>query len=118
MGVRVCNVSGCPKIYEGTASKCELHRKSADKRRGTATERGYTGRGHRSFRNEVLERDEICVLCHAAAANVADHYPISRRDLVDAGMDPDDPNAGRGLCHRCHSIETAVNQPGGWADRS
>lgn len=115
MGMRVCNVSGCPKLFEGSAAKCDTHRQAADKRRGTPKERGYTGAGHRSFRTVVLERDATCVLCRDAPANVADHYPLSRRELVARGLDPNDPRAGRGLCLRCHSIETAVHQPGGWA---
>ena len=66
----------------GTRPSCT----AVDKRRGTATERGCSGRGHQSFRNEVLDGDEICVLCQATPANAADHYPI-RRDLVAAGID-------------------------------
>ncbi|MER7155437.1 holin, partial [Streptomyces lydicus] len=44
----------------------------------------------------------------------ADHYPLSRRELVARGDDPDDPRHGRGLCGPCHSSETAQHQPGGW----
>ncbi|AGL13864.1 hypothetical protein [Actinoplanes sp. N902-109] len=49
------------------------------------------------------------------ASTVADHYPLSRRELADRGLNPDDPTAGRGLCKRCHDKSTAVHQPGGWA---
>jgi 5-methylcytosine-specific restriction enzyme A len=45
---------------------------------------------------------------------VADHYPLSRRELIDQGLDPDDPGRGRGLCKRCHDTETAQRQPGGF----
>ena len=73
------------------------------------------------FRTAVLERDINCVLCIAAArwtpATVADHWPLSRRELLDRGMDPDDPEHGRGLCEPCHAKETAANQPGGWNAR-
>jgi 5-methylcytosine-specific restriction protein A len=44
----------------------------------------------------------------------ADHWPLSRRELTEQGLDPDDPRHGRGLCARCHSSETARHQPGGW----
>jgi len=62
----------------------------------------------------VLDRDPICVLCRLAASTVADHWPTSRRDLEAAGLDPNDPARGRGLCKPCHDRETARNQPGGW----
>jgi 5-methylcytosine-specific restriction enzyme A len=49
-----------------------------------------------------LERDPICVICGIAPATVADHYPLSRKELVARGMDPNDPAHGRGLCKPCH----------------
>lgn len=55
------------------------------------------------------------MICRKAWATVADHHPLSRKQLIDAGLNPDDPNAGRGLCKPCHDRETATNQPGGWA---
>jgi 5-methylcytosine-specific restriction protein A len=113
--VRVCSVAGCPTIYPDTeGSRCQAHRKQADKGRGTATQRGYTGRGHQAFRTAVLTRDPVCVLCHTAYSTVADHHPHSKRDLDDAGLDSNDPQYGRGLCKTCHDRETARNQPGGW----
>jgi 5-methylcytosine-specific restriction protein A len=48
---------------------------------------------------------------------VADHYPLSRRELVAQGLDADDSQYGRGLCHRHHSQETARLQPGGFNAR-
>jgi 5-methylcytosine-specific restriction protein A len=62
----------------------------------------------------VLNRDPICVLCELRQSTVADHYPLSRKELLEQGMNPNDPNRGRGLCVTCHNRETAVNQPGGW----
>lgn len=73
--------------------------------------------GHKRFRTVVLDREPICQLCGLAASTVADHWPVSRRDLVDRGADPNDPKRGRGLCARCHGIETSRHQPGGWNDR-
>lgn len=116
--LKVCPVPGCPTL---TASgRCDNHRRESDKARGTAADRGYKGRGHtRRFRPGVLERDQLCVLCDAEGlpptlATVADHWPLSRRELVDRGLDPDDPQHGRGLCKRHHDRETARHQPGGW----
>ncbi|WP_284294541.1 hypothetical protein [Luteimicrobium album] len=51
----------------------------------------------------------------SARATVADHYPTERRDLVDMGLDPDDPARGRGLCKPCHDKKTARTMPGGFA---
>lgn len=117
MGMRVCSVAGCPAIYEDTESRCSSCKSVARaKRTDNAV---YSSRGHRAFRAAVLERDPICVICNAAEATVADHYPMGRRELVEYGADPNDPDYGRGLCHRCHSTETANNpeQRGGWNRR-
>jgi len=119
MPMRVCAVAGCPAIYDtADGSRCETHRVTADRYRGTAAERGYTSRGHRlRFRPGVLERDPICVICTIAESTVADHYPRDKRHLDDIGLDSNDPRYGRGLCKPCHDRETAANQPGGWHSR-
>jgi 5-methylcytosine-specific restriction protein A len=83
--------------------------------RPSSTAQGY-GTEHRDrFRKGVLQRHPTCVLCQKRPATEADHYPLSRRELVARGFDPDDPARGRGLCKPCHSSETARHQPGGWA---
>lgn len=52
-----------------------------------------------------------CVLC-GQLATVADHYPRSRRQLIDAREpNPDDARWLRALCARCHNRETARRQP-------
>lgn len=112
--MKVCNVPGCPTLHDGPGGRCPQHRRDADKARGTATQRGYTSQGHARFRTAVLTRDPICVLCGAEVSTVADHYPHSRRDLIHLGLNPNDPQYGRGLGKRCHDRETATNQPGGW----
>lgn len=112
---RVCTRSGCPNLTD--SGRCSQCRRQADRDRGTATERGYNSAGHRHFRTDVLDRDPICVLCELAASTVADHWPLSRRELIVSGRNPDDPLFGRGLCKPCHDRETSVNQPGGWNSR-
>lgn len=113
--MRVCSVHGCPEIYPANeGSKCREHRNEADRARGTSTERGYSTRGHREFRRAILARDPVCVICRVAISTVADHYPRSRKELISLGLDPDDPQYGRGLDKRCHDRETSRNQPGGW----
>lgn len=113
--MRVCSVHGCPTLYPATeGSRCPQHRREADKARGTSKDRGYNTPGHRAFRAAVLARDPICVLCTQAISTVADHYPLSRKELIAQGLNPNDPDAGRGLCKHCHDTETAQHQPGGW----
>lgn len=114
--MRVCSVPGCPELYPSSeGSRCIEHRRAADRRRGSATQRGYNSSGHQAFRNEVLERDPICVQCELRQSTVADHYPHSRKELINLGLDPNNPTRGRGLCAPCHSLETAAHQPGGFA---
>lgn len=116
--MRVCSVHGCPTLYPTEqGSKCQAHRAEADRARGTSTQRGYNTAGHQRFRDAVLARDPICVLCGLAQSTVADHHPLSRKELVFAGLDPNDPAHGRGLCKADHDRETARNQPGGWNNR-
>jgi 5-methylcytosine-specific restriction protein A len=118
--LKVCPCVGCTAherscpnlVAKGRCTRCT---RAADKARGN---RGYQSTGHRrDFREAVLKRDPICVVCRAAPSTVADHYPMSRRDLIDADLDPNDPDRGRGLCPFCHSRETAIHQPGGFNAR-
>lgn len=107
-----CTQAGCSELTDG--GRCAEHARAADHARGTAADRGYTSPGHLRFRRRVLARDLICVVCRRAPATVADHHPRSRRQLLAAGEDPDDPAHGRGVCEPCHASETAKHQPGGW----
>lgn len=112
----VCPTVGCPELTTG--GRCATCKAAAEQRRGSSSQRGYGSKGHKSFRRAVLTRDPICVIdgCWAASTD-ADHHPRSRRELVDLGLNPDDPQYGRGLCHSHHSQSTHVHQPGGWAAR-
>ena len=111
----VCSTPGCPHLSQG--GKCGECRREAEQARGSARERGY-GREHETrFRKAVLARDPICRSCGKARSTVADHWPLSRRQLVAQGMDPDEPQHGRGLCKTCHDHSTSERQPGGWNAR-
>lgn len=121
-GWRICSTPTCPEFTEG-GGKCDDCRRKAEHKRGTARQRGYGKQHEQRFRPAVLTRDPHCVCTEQAhghgprcgqPSQHADHWPLSRRELVDAGLDPDDPKHGRGLCQRCHAQETAVAQPGGW----
>jgi len=108
----VCPTPGCPAITAG--GRCDTCARAAEAKRGTARQRGYGSQHETRFRTEVLTRDPVCVLCRTKPSKHADHHPLDRRDLVAQGLDPNDPARGRGLCHTCHSRQTAQHQPGGW----
>lgn len=110
----------CKRLHSGKG-QCAACKQAADLARGTATERGYGPEHRQRFRAGVLEKDPLCVICldwglHTPAT-VADHWPLSRRQLVKRGLDPNDPQYGRGLCEPCHGRETQTHQPGGWNNR-
>lgn len=111
MALKVCSKPGCAALVD--AGRCADHRAQADRAR-RPDGNPYRSKGHRRFREGVLARNPICVLCLKMRATVADHHPKSRRELVRLGLNPDDPQHGRGLCKRCHDRETAAHQPGGW----
>jgi 5-methylcytosine-specific restriction protein A len=110
--LKPCSTHGCGEVIPQGTSRCADCDRKADRLRGS---RGYQTAGHRRFRRRVLDRDPLCVVCCEAVSTVADHYPMSRRELEAAGLDPNDPARGRGVCARCHNRETARHQPGGWA---
>lgn len=121
---RVCSVPRCPEYTQH--GKCDQHRREAEQRRGSARQRGYDHDHETRFRKPVIARDPTCV-CDVEAhghrgpcgqpSRHADHHPLDRRALVAAGLDPNDPQYGRGLCGPCHSRHTATEQPGGWNAR-
>ena len=81
--------------------------------RPTAAQRGY-GAAWQRTRARYLRTHPTCALC-PAPAQVADHYPRSRRELIAAGIaNPDADQYLRPLCTPCHNRETAKYQPGGW----
>lgn len=114
--MRVCSIPGCPEIHNGASSRCEKHTREAKQAHWDKT-RAYSSRGHRTFRDAVLRREPICVLCGVAQSTVADHHPKGRDELLALGLNPDDARYGRGLCKPCHDKATAHTQPGGWNNR-
>ncbi|RSN65429.1 holin [Amycolatopsis sp. WAC 04182] len=113
--LKPCSTSGCPELV--AKGRCPECIRQAEARRGTARQRGY-GTGHTTrFRQGVLALHPVCQLCSKDWSKHADHWPVDRRTLVLRGQDPNDPQHGRGLCHSCHSTETAEHQPGGWNAR-
>lgn len=122
MAYRVCSTPGCPTLHE-LGGRCPDCRAAADRQR-RPDGNPYSTKGHRVvFREGVLARHPRCVCTDpahghtgpcSAESTVADHFPIERRDLVEQGLDPNDPKRGRGLCKPCHDLHTAATSPGGW----
>lgn len=121
MGYRVCSRPGCPKLHQGSG-RCPDCRAQADRDRRPHGN-PYSSRGHRAFREAVLARNPRCVCpgdcgTHTGwcgtPATVADHFPLERVELIEAGLDPNDPAHGRGVCRPCHDRKTARTRPGGW----
>lgn len=114
--LKPCPTPGCPNLTPGGA--CDTCAARAEQKRGTPAQRGY-GHKHRTlFRPRVLARaGHICQLCGRNIATIADHHPLSRRELVLKGLNPNNPDYGRALCKPCHDRETAREQPGGWNQR-
>lgn len=116
--------SGCTEAVP--TGRCPACVARAEQARGTARERGYDRRHDRRFRRKVLLKNPLCVCTDPGhghgdeclrPSRHADHWPRDRRALVAAGLDPNDPDYGRGLCGRCHGKHTATEQPGGWNAR-
>lgn len=114
---RACTGCGATVPAGLPCPDCETARRALDRSNRRDTLRPYFTRAHRRrFRQGVLDRDPLCVLC-GKVATIADHYPRTRRQLVEDGDDPNDPAHGRGLCKACHDRHTAATSPGGWNRR-
>jgi 5-methylcytosine-specific restriction enzyme A len=105
---RPCRKCGQPATAGGL---CERHkaqqRAHIDDQRGTARQRGYDETHSRRFRQSVLDRDGwTCAVC-GDEATVADHHPLTRRELEARGFNPNNPDYGRALCIPCHNRHTA-----------
>ena len=121
--MKTCSQPGCPEIVQ--SGRCDSHKREAERTRGTASQRGYGHKHRTGFRAAVLRRDPLCRCtddhrghCGGLAASTdADHHPLDRRELERRGLDPNDPERGRGLCAACHRWSTSQAQPGGWHAR-
>ena len=104
---RVCSKPGCGTLHQqrGQCPQCRAQHDQARRPQGNP----YATPGHQTFRNKVLARDPICTLCLAAQSTVADHYPLDRAHLIQRGLNPNDPEHGRGLCKTCHDKHTACD---------
>jgi 5-methylcytosine-specific restriction enzyme A len=118
----VCAAPGCPNLADPGQSYCgdcgpRLRRASQrrhDASRPSPAARGY-GADWRKRRARFLAAHPACADC-GAPATVADHDPVSRRDLVAAGApDPDADRHLKARCKPCHDRRTA-SQDGGFGN--
>lgn len=132
---RVCTFPGCGEWQTRGSSRCAAHTTAAksqyESERPTAKGRGY-GRRWQGIRKTILRRDPFCT-CDGApgsdgrdrcrhgltdglrcirVSNVADHYPLSRKQRLAEGLDPDALDGLRGLCTQCHNRHTGREQAG------
>lgn len=124
--MKVCSRPGCPTITAG--GRCDTCTKQAERGRSDHALRGGGNRASwRNARRACLQRDPVCtctdeahghgVRCYGAST-VADHYPDSKRELIEQGItDTDALDRLRGICASCHGKHTAETSPGGWNDR-
>jgi 5-methylcytosine-specific restriction protein A len=109
--MRVCAEPGCPSLTDHT--RCDTHRKQKrrqeDRRRPTATQRGYNKRWERT-RRTLLNAMPYCE-CGAKATDV--HHLDGKGPKGPRGHDMFNLKA---MCHACHSRITATTQSG-WAGK-
>lgn len=107
--LRLCQ--GCGEMYAGTGARCAEcgPGPAADRdraRRAAKPQRAvWDSAEWKRTRRLVIERDEVCVLCGSVERLTADHYPQTCAELLEAGIDPCDPDLCRALCGRCSGRE-------------
>lgn len=118
-----CNHPGWPPCPEraGTTRPGQYQCDPHDQTTRAASDRARRphhryGRAHReTFAAGVLARDNVCrcdecddhgPIC-TRAPDTADHWPRTKRQLEDLGLDPTDPQYGRALCKTCHDRHTS-----------
>lgn len=106
---RPCRHPGCPVLVEGGACEAHaaLHRRQADRERGSAAARGYDHRW-RKARADHLAAHPLCVACQARdrvrAATVVDHK-VPHRGCLRLFWDRDN---WQSLCKQHHDHKTAT----------
>lgn len=110
---RPCSTPGCRELT--TQGKCGQHKKEESKRydsqRGTAHQRGYTGRWQKA-RIAYLRRNPLCVVCgregRVKEATDVDHIIPHKGDRE---LFWDESN-WQSLCKHHHDVKTAKEDGG------
>lgn len=114
----VCSQPGCPALCSG--GRCDVHKREAEQRRGSARQRGYNRAWERT-RAAYLRDHPMCECDHCAALPYAQRPAATDVDHID-GLGPNGPRGHdstnlRAMAHAHHSRRTAHDQPGGWNTR-
>lgn len=105
--LRPCRQPGCPELVE--SGYCRKHRqkmqRQEDKRRGTATKRGYNYQWQKA-REIYLSQNPLCAICLENGvvnmANIVDHIIPHKGDKELFW----DRNNWQSLCKECHDLKT------------
>ena len=113
--MRYCSAPFCSELVQ--TGRCKKHEREVDRaiKVQTADRRAiYNSAQWQGTRRAVLERDPVCTWQSGCMriSEVADHYPRSLRQILDAGDDPFSEDACRGLCASHHSKATREEQQG------
>jgi 5-methylcytosine-specific restriction protein A len=109
---RRCAVPECPNLVtDRGAHRCAEHTVQQWRAINAArTMPRHRGARWVAVRAAFLRRHPRCVDC-GAPATVADHAPVSRRDLIAQGVhDPDDERYLQARCGPCHGRATASRE--------
>ncbi len=99
-----CSAPGCSvRVPRG---RCPRHARAADRRRGTAHERGYDSRWQQA-RRAYLTEYPFCVDC-GRPASVVDHNQPHRGDPALFWVESN----WRARCATCHNRKTATRDGG------
>lgn len=100
-----CRQIGCAALTDHKTGYCEAHRGIADRRRGTARERGYNYKWEQA-RLIYLQEFPLCAEClrhgKVTAASVVDHI-VDHKGNYDRFWDRGNWQA---LCKPCHDAKT------------
>ena len=108
-GLKPCAQPGCPALVEH--GRCPRHRPPSTDPRPSAARRGYD-RHWRRISAAFLKANPVCVDCGHPSSQ-ADHAPVTRRELVAAGVEhPDAWVYLQARCRPCHSARTARTSSG------
>lgn len=106
-----CSYPGCSALANGRF--CEEHKGAEDRRRGSASQRGYDNKW-RKYRKSFLEQHPLCVMCEREGdikvATVVDHIIPHKGDQELFW----DLNNHQPLCEFHHNQKTASEDVGSW----
>lgn len=105
-----CSVSGCPTLTKN--NRCPDHEREADRKRGTASERGYD----HNWAKIANAYRQLHPFCEDPSGCIEIGVAVDHIDGEGPSGDNSDKNL-RNLCKRHHDQRTARDQSGGWNRR-